>query len=1052
MSHHHLSSLRRSLTAATVTSALVCAALVSGAVPASASTCPAGSVQKAWTGSVDSAWATDGNWEPAGVPAEADKVDIPAAATVTGATGTVCDVKLGGAAAGVVSLTGELALTGDLVVTANTEVSLGDASVLTLGGAGSLLGDGSTLRRLAGATGAVPEVHVTGTLALAGDATADTVSISLLNTNTGGGKLNHNGQSLTLTGAATSYLKSGASITNAGGITAPTGQPVPGVVVKSGAHLLVANGGTIGTNATLRLEDGSVIGSDGASATLAGSGTLNWKAGTLAGSLTLALATTMDGGSIRIVPAGTTLTNTHSAFAVKDGTVQVDGTLVNAGTLRASPGVAFSRVGSTGLIDNQAAGVLAVGVSDTAAATGSGLVRLVNVALQNAGKITIVGGAKLQLLGNPDAPTVSNLAGGSLLRDPFTPVSGSTPPVKGTLQVGLGTALRLSGTTTMQNGAILQLDDGPGAAGNGTKAELIGVLSSSPKLVGTAATDGMLQWRSGTIKGPLTIDKVSTDVGANSADSRRILDTGDDGAAATLTLAGPTALNATKITLRPNTRVLTTAVLTVASAPAGFERSTATVEGQKVTVGLGGTLRRIANTATSFSTGPATIDVPLVNHGTVTLETSLNVPAGYTQDIQPGAASTAAVPVTGLLASTVTLSGSNGAGQFAPITLTKGGLGGTGTITANPLTIGTTWVHPGFSDRAGKLIVQGTLKLSSGSDVQLVMRGTTDDKKDILQVVPLLTGTAPNQTTVAPGRAELNGKVTGMSAGGFAPAYGSVVQNLVQFEQRTGSFTSASWNGTPRGLGWKPVYDDTASPAVPAAGSTPAVPADPRSVDLRLLDVAAPALGIASIPAFTQFTSQRITYAAVDNKTGVRSYDVRWQRGSPTRAYGAWVYPSSWQGTTATAKTLTGLVKGYTYCFSVRARDKAGNVSAWSQGLCTGRMYDDRSFAASRGWSRPSGKAGFYSGTYSRSTTYGAKLTKSGTFTRVAVTGLKCPTCGTVGIYSGTTLLKTLSLRSSSTGITTWVSGVRSSATTTLTVKVLSRGKPVVIDSFGMVR
>jgi hypothetical protein len=315
---------------------------------------------------------------------------------------------------------------------------------------------------------------------------------------------------------------------------------------------------------------------------------------------------------------------------------------------------------------------------------------------------------------------------------------------------------------------------------------------------------------------------------------------------------------------------------------------------------------------------------------------------------------------------------------------------------------------------------------------------------DVLDVTPLVyttgTGSTAVTTPVAPGRIDLAGKVTGVSASGFNPAYGTTMTNLVKFAARTGTFANASWRGTPAGLGWKPQYD------------TSTTDGDGIAVDVKLVDVAAPALGLAAIPAFTQFTSQRITYAAIDNKTGVKSYDVRWQRGNPSRAYGAWVYPSSWQGTTATAKTLTGMAKGWTYCFSIRVRDKAGNISAWSQPLCTGKMFDDRSFSASSGWSRPSGKAGFYSGTYSRSTTYGSRLTKTGTFTRVAVTGMKCPTCGTVGIYSGTTLLKTLSLRSSSTGITTWVSKVRASRNTTLTVKVLTRGKPVLIDSFGMVR
>jgi hypothetical protein len=190
----------------------------------------------------------------------------------------------------------------------------------------------------------------------------------------------------------------------------------------------------------------------------------------------------------------------------------------------------------------------------------------------------------------------------------------------------------------------------------------------------------------------------------------------------------------------------------------------------------------------------------------------------------------------------------------------------------------------------------------------------------------------------------------------------------------------------------------------------------------------------------------------VDNKTGVTTYDVRWQRGSPTTAYGAWVYPTSWQGTTATAKTLTGLATGWTYCFSVRARDRAGNISAWSQPLCTAKMFDDRSLTASGSWTRASGNTAFYGRTYSRSSTYGATLTRSGTFTRVAVTAMRCPTCGKLSIYSGSTLLGTLSLKSSSSGITTWVSKVRTRQTATLKLRIVTKGKPVIVDSFGMVR
>ena len=77
---------------------------------------------------------------------------------------------------------------------------------------------------------------------------------------------------------------------------------------------------------------------------------------------------------------------------------------------------------------------------------------------------------------------------------------------------------------------------------------------------------------------------------------------------------------------------------------------------------------------------------------------------------------------------------------------------------------------------------------------------------------------------------------------------------------------------TPNGLGWRPRYD------------TSTTDGDGLGVDLRLSDVAPPALGIAGIPAFTQRDAQRVTFAAVDNRAGVASYDVRLRRGSATTA------------------------------------------------------------------------------------------------------------------------------------------------------------------------
>ncbi|GMA24201.1 hypothetical protein GCM10025864_19600 [Luteimicrobium album] len=77
-----------------------------------------------------------------------------------------------------------------------------------------------------------------------------------------------------------------------------------------------------------------------------------------------------------------------------------------------------------------------------------------------------------------------------------------------------------------------------------------------------------------------------------------------------------------------------------------------------------------------------------------------------------------------------------------------------------------------------------------------------------------------------------------------------------------------------------------------------------------------------------------VSYQATDD-TWVKSYDVRYKRAAKgSTTYGARVYPSSWQGTTAWSKSVTATT-GQRVCLSVRARDGANNVSAWSSSRCT---------------------------------------------------------------------------------------------------------------------
>jgi len=157
--------------------------------------------------------------------------------------------------------------------------------------------------------------------------------------------------------------------------------------------------------------------------------------------------------------------------------------------------------------------------------------------------------------------------------------------------------------------------------------------------------------------------------------------------------------------------------------------------------------------------------------------------------------------------------------------------------------------------------------------------------------------------------------------------------------------------------------------------------------------------------------------------------------------------------TTATSATFIGS-PGFTYCFRVRARDAAGVLSEWSPVMnCTGIPLDDRSLSR-KGWVAGTGTS-YYRGTYLRSYTRGAALTLPGVVARrIVLIATTCSTCGTVRVYLGSALLKSVSLYSPTTvhraivpvvALSKWRVG-------TLTIRVSSSGKRVVIDGVGISR
>jgi len=215
-----------------------------------------------------------------------------------------------------------------------------------------------------------------------------------------------------------------------------------------------------------------------------------------------------------------------------------------------------------------------------------------------------------------------------------------------------------------------------------------------------------------------------------------------------------------------------------------------------------------------------------------------------------------------------------------------------------------------------------------------------------------------------------------------------------------------------------------------------------------------PGLRFTGMKPFTELDTQVLDYGLRGQAWRADSYDVRFRLASPTTSPGAWKYPVEWQHTSRIEQSLLALTPGVTYCFSVRARDALGAVTDWSIPRCTTRLYDDAALPVSADWTRMSGKAGFYGDTYTIAAVKGATLSIAGSFTRVALVAYHCPTCGSLDIYAGSTLLKTLDLATADGAqeLRQWTSPVLPTPATSLTLRVTSINRVVAIDAFGLAR
>jgi hypothetical protein len=196
---------------------------------------------------------------------------------------------------------------------------------------------------------------------------------------------------------------------------------------------------------------------------------------------------------------------------------------------------------------------------------------------------------------------------------------------------------------------------------------------------------------------------------------------------------------------------------------------------------------------------------------------------------------------------------------------------------------------------------------------------------------------------------------------------------------------------------------------------------------------------------------ERFTWFGGYSSSVVTHYDVRWRRARWDGTFGGWTYPPRWQRTAATGAGLS-MQPGYTYCLSVRARNKAGQLSSWTGSRCLARALGDRSLARSTGWAAKT--ASGYSGrTYLATKTKGASLTRtSARVRRVGVVASTCRTCGSVAVLVDGKRIGTVSLAGPFRRSHVLMLPAFTRKHATVTLRVRSSGAPVRIDGLVLSR
>ncbi|KAA1419285.1 hypothetical protein F0U44_12630 [Nocardioides humilatus] len=211
-----------------------------------------------------------------------------------------------------------------------------------------------------------------------------------------------------------------------------------------------------------------------------------------------------------------------------------------------------------------------------------------------------------------------------------------------------------------------------------------------------------------------------------------------------------------------------------------------------------------------------------------------------------------------------------------------------------------------------------------------------------------------------------------------------------------------------------------------------------------VVDTVPPIVYVTAPPLFPATRAATVTWSGTDATAGIAGYELRRRRTPRVGAVGEWTTPVSLPPT-ATTRGYVDLLEGSTYCFEVRAKDRATNTSPWGQ-KCAAIPIDDRSLTRSAGWTEVS-EPGWLDNSALETTQRGANVYKRATTRRLALTALTCPTCGKVAVLVAGTQVATFDLAAATTRRQLFTVPPFALTTGAVVVKVVSEDKLVKIDS-----